>query len=191
MSYKSKIKDILSIVALILIMVIILNGCVHFVGKSIYVTPYKADDFKKYKSDFKTLAEYMYDNFSRKLNDEEISYIKVEEGVEEIRVTYVYKDKEKEDTVYTQAIDKKLQDCFLSIRLVLGPDSEGRGSFTGIYITKEQVAFVRLGDHYALVYSKKKRPKFIIPENEKCFVDRISLFWYQVTDKTQAPTKPV
>ena len=189
MKLSENVKWKVEILIFLTIVILIILGIVHWTFKVIYLPPYEPEDFNEYKSDFKNIAESFWDEYIPQLKeDRSVSYIRIKPGVDELTLYYVT-DPDNEVEVRHQPLDEDMLDAFRSVSKALPPDSEGYGAFSEIHISKNQIAFVRAGGHYALVYTKYTRPYFISSKGENCFTDQISFNWYQVVNKDAYPGK--
>ncbi len=189
MKLSENIKWKVEILIFLTIVIFIILGIIHWTFKLIYLPPYEPEDFNEHKGSFKKIAESFWDEYIPQLKeDQSISYIRIKPGLDELTVYYVT-DPDKEAEVRHQPLDEDLLDAFRSVSKALPPDSEGYGSFSEVHISKNQIAFVRAGGPYALIYTKYTRPCFISSKGEDCFTDQISFNWYQVANKGAYPGK--
>ena len=179
-------------IAIFLTFVILLLLClVHGILKMIYISPSsRAQNFNKYRGDLRTACDILWDEYIPQLKaDDSISYIRIYPSGDEISVTYVFKDSNGESKNERKPMNEELAEGFNAARKVLPSEFDGYGTFSEINISGNQIAFVRCGAHYALVYSKYWRPDCISDDKGECFVDRISFGWYQVVNKNRGPGK--
>lgn len=186
---KIRLKSIAKKVIIMLVAFAAIFSFVHHIMKSVFLPgSYEVNDFNVYKKDLKKIAENLWDEYVPLLKeDKSISYIVLYPNSDEWRVWYVSKDTNETSESISVPMNEDIMPCIRSIYSALPPDSEGCGSFHGIYISKTQIAFVRSGEHYALVYSKYKRPTCICNDRWECFVDQIAFNWYQVRNIYKMP----
>ena len=179
---KTRLKSIVKKVVICLVVFAVIISLVHQTMKVIFLPgSYEVKDFNTYRKDLKKIVDSLWDEYIPLLKeDDSISYIRLFPIGDAWKGWYVFKDTDKENESIYRQMDKNLIPCISSVYYALPPDSEGCGSFHGIYISKTQIAFVRSGEHYALVYSRYTRPVCISNDMWKCFVDQIYFNWYQV-----------
>lgn len=186
-----KFEMYITIAVLILIVVILIISCLHWIFKLLYISPYEAEDFLKNKKDLDALSNMLWDRFMPELKekDSDISSIRVMPYYDELMIQYNYESDSKEPLVVYEAMNESTVGYFETVKKVLPQDSEQLGAFTDILISKDQIAYVRCGGHYALVYSKCHKPDYIYESSSNCFIDKITFNWYQVADKNKYPAR--
>ncbi len=178
------------IILAIIVVTAILVSIVHLLIKAIFIPPYRATDFNTYKSDLDKIAVSLWDEYRPILKENDsISHIALYPNSDDWEIFYAKKAVDGRENVGTEPMNKDIKPYISSLYKVLPPDSEGYGHFDGIRISKDRIAFVRCGGHYALVYTKLTRPYFISNKGERCFTDRISFNWYQVVNYDGSPAK--
>lgn len=178
---KIRLKSIAKKVIIVLIVFAVIIFLVHRTMKVIFLPgSYQVQDFNTYKKDLTNIAENLWDEYIPLLKeDKSISCIILFPSDVWI-VWYEFNDTDKERETIYMPMDEDIIPCIGSIYDALPPYSDGGGGFFRIFITKTQIAFVRSGEHYALVYSKYIRPTCILNDRWECFVDQIDFNWYQV-----------
>ena len=145
---------------------------------------YEVEDFWKYKKDFDTLAKKFLDCFNSELEENEnISYIIIEESFGEIRYQCFYESEYNSFDIlseYCEKADEKTKLCFDRVHKALR-GTLSYGGFMNIRVSKNQVIFNVYGGPYHVIYSKNI---FELGKQYSGYViDRLAWGWYQVVSK--------
>ena len=134
-------------------------------------------NFAEYENDFCKVQAYFRDNFSENTSDEKS------------RLFSFHRDEDK--TLHVYEIGNSVEEIEVPEeikRSVLILESEGftndNDSFSQIRVFKNKIEFGGEKMNYGLVYSPKKRPKWLgIPEHKEVNVKKIKKGWYHIFRK--------
>ncbi|MEK4063935.1 MULTISPECIES: hypothetical protein [unclassified Paenibacillus] len=158
----TKIKKIKSLIKSVLIAIIsislLLGGCKFLLGTLLWSTwEYKVKDFDTYKSDFQTIADLAYREFSK--GQMMRSYIFVNENPDGT-VNLSYESVNSEDIVEVPMSQKEKRSLE---KIVAKAFRQGDMAYLSVIrVYKDQVEFEIENGQYSLIYRKDEhKPKFL------------------------------
>ncbi|OKP87124.1 hypothetical protein [Paenibacillus sp. P32E] len=175
----NKIKPLIkSVLIAIISFSVLFGGCKFLLGNLLWSTwEYKVKDFDTYKSDFQTIADLAYREFSK--GQMKSSYINVEEKPDGT-VNLNYENVNTEDFVEVPMSQKEKKSLE---KIVAKAFHQGDMAYLSVIrVYKDQVEFEIENGQYSLIYRKDEhKPKFLNKSSsiQGTFkVKKISDHWY-------------
>ena len=130
----------------------------------------QVSNFKKYKNDYITLANFILD-YKEQLNKNESIYIDDYKGIK------IYKSDDDDEIKTNKEIQKSLENVYNSF--------DGNESLDSMYFYKNKLFFLSDNYSFAIVYSPDgKKPKqmgLYDDKDYKFYVKTLSRNWYSIT----------